>query len=361
MISALIFPETTVSPSDTAKFLLFFDALAFYLATEPEETEPTTSGLLAELCKGYAPAPLGADLPRFSRLLREMETARSDELTRLFAAAGAPVTSGPAGDRDETSAAGIYGALHQDEAAKNSLRQKERLWQARLVLKLAELLDNREAEVRAGLARIASAEQNMLTSLGEDETPAASGPKQFSPKPADVLVPLRLKAWAALHLADTARPGFPVLLPLGRESGVTLLDGFENTWKKTATPLFTLSFPAAVPAGPEKIRSFLAARNAFREAARENMAHLAEILQAAAAARGVPKRSAARELAGHAAAWDEKVRDHFRETTPGGVRLAFSCFPGVSAAELFHRLFQAEGPAAATPEYPTAVLAVPVP
>ena len=49
MISALIFPETTVSPPDTAKFLLFFDKLAFYLATEPEETEPNTGGLLADL------------------------------------------------------------------------------------------------------------------------------------------------------------------------------------------------------------------------------------------------------------------------------------------------------------------------
>ena len=88
------------------------------------------------------------------------------------------------------------------------------------------------------------------------------------------------------------------------------------------------------------------------------MAHLAGILQAAAS--GGPERSAAHELAGHAAVWEKKVRDHFRETTPGMVQLAFSCFPGVSFAELFHRLFQADGPAVLTPTYPTAVLATPV-
>ncbi|MBW2522329.1 MAG: hypothetical protein JRD64_06450 [Deltaproteobacteria bacterium] len=358
MISALIFPETTLSPADTAQYLLFFDELAYYLATEPAENVPAPGSLLAEFYKGYAPAPLGADLPRFSRLLREMETARSDELARLFAAATVPVTSGPAGDRDETSAASIYGSLHQDETAKKATQHKERLWQARLVLKLAELLDSREAEVRAGLGRIASAEQNMLTALGEGEIPAAAGPEQFSPKPADPLVPLRLKAWAALHLADTFRPGFPVLLADGHESGGTLLDGFENTWKKAAVPLFTLSFPAAVPADQEKISTFLAARNAFREAARENIAHLAGVLQAAAG--GVEEFPAAHELAGHAAAWEKKVRDHFREATPGMVQLAFSCFSGVSFAELFHRLFQAKGPAAETETYSTAVLAAPV-
>ncbi len=360
MISALIFPETAVSPLDTAKFLLFFDELGFYLATEPENSGAAPGPLLAEFCKGYAPAPLGADLPRFSRLLREMETARSDELARLFAAAGAPVTSGPARDKDETSAANIYGALHQDEAAKSSLRQKERLWQARLVLKLAEILDSREAEVRAGLTRIVAAEQNMLTALGEDETLATAGPQQFSPKPAAVLVPLRLKAWAALHLSNTSRPGFPVLLASGRESGIILLDGFENIWQKAATPLFTLSFPGIVPAGPAGIQNFLAARNAFRETARENMVHLAETIQAAAAGGEVPASSAARELTGQAAAWDEKVREHFRETAPEMVQLAFSCFDGVSFADLFSRLFQTEGPAAAKPAYPKAVLAVPV-
>lgn len=357
MISALIFPETSLFPSNTAKFLLFFDELAFYLAAEPDETAPSTDSPLTELCKGYAPVPLGADLPRFSRLLHEMETARSDELARLFAAASAPVTNGPAGDRDETSASGIYGALHQDEAAKSNLRLKERLWQARLVLKLAEILDSREAEVREGLARIASAEQSMLTALSEGETLTKAEPTQLSPKPAEILFPLRLKAWAALHQADTNRPGFPVLLAAGRESGASLLDSFENTWKKSATSLFTLSFPVAVPTGPEKIRNFLAARNTFREAARENIAHFAAILQAAAGQ--VPERPATQVLADHAAAWEKKVWDHFRDTTPGMVQLAFFCFPGVSSAELFNRLFQAE--AAAAPTYPTAILAVPVP
>ncbi|KPJ97672.1 MAG: hypothetical protein AMJ60_10585, partial [Desulfobacterales bacterium SG8_35] len=141
--SALIFPDTEPSIPVLAKLLIYFTSLSYYLPTETDGPKDRHSAFLENLCTKYAPAPLGHDLSRFNRLLREMETGSPHEFSRLFSAARPPGTAGQAGDQDETSAGRVFSALHKDAGTKASVRYKERLWQARLILKLAEMHDRR--------------------------------------------------------------------------------------------------------------------------------------------------------------------------------------------------------------------------
>jgi hypothetical protein len=380
--SALIFPETEPSIHGVAKLLIFFTALSYYLPTETDGAINRSSIFFTNLCAGYAPAPLGDDLSRFKRLLREMETSRPDELSRLFSTAKAPMAAGHARDQDETSAAGVYSALSKDAEIKTSTRYKERLWQARLILKLAEMLDRREMEVRQGLAQVSSVEQQVFASLtGFGETEMAdltelngldklqrqkskdNLPHESSLETSGMLISLRLKAWAELYLADSSDLHTLILASANAESGAILLDSYENTWRRDPKILFSLSIPAVNPADIEGAwDQYLASRNAFRATVHENIEYFARFLQETATSAELPphNREEISLLTKNVSAWEEKVQVHFPDPETRFKKLVFYCFPGISFAELFQRLYHVDGPIPANnkQQRPTALLAI---
>lgn len=367
------------------QLLIFFDNFSFYLPAEPNDPGNAANTIFRELCTAYAPAPLGADLSRFNLLLRDLEKSRPDEFSRLFSAARGPVATGRAGDRDETSAAGVFSALHKDAATINSIRYKERLWQARLILKLAEILDRREAEVREGLARVSSVEHQVFSSLGgpgeaaaaelaamggpgapghgsaagilQDKTPArTSGP----------LMGLRLKAWAELYLADSSGRSPLVLVTATPASGFALLDGYENDWRTEPQKLFSLAMPPVHLTGEKNPDQYLAAREAFRAAAKTQLEYFATSLQKAASlpgsSSGNREEPAAAELAEHVSAWEALLQAHYPVAAAAGPKLVFYSMPGVSCSKLFQKMFHLEGPVQADRrEHPTTILAILVP
>ena len=366
---------------NVAGLLLFFSALSYYLPVEPGTAGAKDDNFLTGLCTGYVPAPLGDDLFRFNRLLREMETARSDELARLFSAAKAPMAAGQAGDRDETSAGSVYSALQKDGATKNSIRYKERLWQARLVLKLAEMLDTREKEIRQGLAHIAAAEQKVFAALEGRDTLASTdmaeaeglairrrlqaeniSPAEPAREASGQLLPLQVKAWAELYLADSSDQRPVILVAANPESGSLLLDGYENGWRRNPEKLFSLPTPpvdlAAMKETPGLYRK---SRNTFQAAAAENIQYFAHLLEKTASRTAVSTDvpEAIPGLAANVSAWGDNVQNHFPGLEKGGKKLDFYCFPGVAPAELLQRIFRLEGPIPQRPQAsPTALLAI---
>ncbi|MDX1776900.1 MAG: hypothetical protein R3297_09985, partial [Desulfobulbales bacterium] len=289
-VSALIFPATEPSYHILSRFLIFFKTLSCYRVMEPEEAGNNDDNLFPGLYSGYTPAPLGKDLLRFKRLLQEMETGRADEFARLFSIAKAPMAGGRLRDRDETSSAGIFSALHRDDDTEKSIRHQEDLWQARLILKLAEMFDRKEDEVRQGLEQISAAERKVFASLegpGDnnagtaEELPAPDKqqhphinhilPAGAAAAPAQTLIPIRLKAWARLYLEDNSDRLAIILAAQGSQSGSILLDGYENIWRKEPLKLFSLPLPDSLH--PDSIKNpdhYLMARNTFREEIRDH-------------------------------------------------------------------------------------------
>ncbi len=358
-----------------AKFLIFFDALSYFLPTESDGPCNKDNIFFKTQCTGYVPAPLGDDLVRFNRLLREMETSRPGEFSRLFSAANAPVATGQIRDRDETSAGSIYSALHADAETKTKMQHKERLWQARLVLKLAEMLDRKENEVRQGLERISSVEQKVFASLEglngpepddlavSDRSKKNVGIPQAPPlKTSALLNPLRVKAWAELYLAASSDQHPLILVTANPESGSTLLDGYETTWRRDPEKLFSLSIPAVHPAGIDGTwDQYLTFRNTFREAAQVNLEYFAKFLQKTARLAGsaLDNQEEISILSENVSAWEQKVKIHFPGTKTGFKKLVFYCFPGISLAELFQKLFHREGSVPTSKrEHPTGLLAI---
>ena len=379
--SALIFPDTEPSGHGMARLLVFFNTLSYYLPTEIAGEAKKNNNFFENLSTGYVPAPLGEDLSRFNRLLHEMETSRSDELSRLFSAAKAPLAAEQLRDHDETSASSVYSAMKDDAESKSSTRYKERLWQARLILKLAETLVRSEAEVSLGLAQISSVEHKVFKALeglgdAEKDDPEKVGsldkfqhfngenilPEETSPGTSGLLIPLRLKAWAELFLADTSDRHPMALVTISPESGAMLIDGYENTWRRDPQKLFSLTIPALHLAGSKGVRDqYHASRNTFRAAAQENLEYFAGLLQETAALTS-PRGDSQEELtilAEHVAAWEKKLKVHFSGHKTGFRKLDFYCFPSISCSELFQRLFHLDKPVPIEKrEHPTGLMAI---
>ena len=361
-LSALLFPQTEPSVHDIGNLLFFFNSLSYYLPTESDAEDIYEQNLFKNICTGYAPAPLGEDLTRFNRLIREMESSRPDDLTRLFSSAISPITTGQIRDMDEASTGSVLSALQKDIVKDAQVLHKERLWQARLILKLAEILDRKEIEVRQGLARVSSDERKVFASLGGLSETEPGDPTQLSapvklrhlkdkveyPEGSSsggsaMLISLRIKAWAELFLADSS-PNLPfIIVTTSPDSGSILLDGYENTWRKTPHKLFSISIPTFPGLGTSESanKEYFSSRNNLRLAAKEELKLFESFLSETAVLQDTssdrhPGLSLQPE---HIAAWEGKIKIEFPGPATGYQKLDFYCFPGISPTTLLQRLF----------------------
>ena len=380
--SVFLFPETEPSIQDIGKLLFFFKSLSYYLPTESDAEGANDQHIFKNLCTGYVPAPLDEDLLRFNHLLREMENSRSDDLARLFSSAQAPIATGQIRDKDEASSGSVFAALHKDNENIAYVEQKERLWQARLILKLAEILSRRENEVRQGLARITSKEQNIFASLEGDSETELKDPVQFSDpeEPAQLkskveypedysagasamIIPLRVKAWAELFLADSSADRSGIIVTASPDSGSILLDGYENTWRKTPQKLFSLSIPTfpGLDSRESTKEQYISSRNRLRLTAKEDLEHFENVLNETAVSRDISS-SRHQELSileKHIESWEEKVKLEFPLPAAGHHKLDFYCFPGTSTADLFQKIFHLEPISSVNEQgYTTSILAI---
>ncbi|MFC1837127.1 hypothetical protein ACFLYW_00400 [Thermodesulfobacteriota bacterium] len=352
-MSALIFPETEPVLHDIGKLLFFFNSLSYYLPVESETKNDNgrNLNLFGDLCAGYVPAPLHEDLGRFNALLREMENSRPDDLARLFSAAKAPITTGQIRDKDESSAGTVLSALQDDSKHIADIGRKERLWQARLILKLAEFLARKEIEVSQGMSRIASYEQKVFASLeGQNESESAdseqllemgkiNSPDTFSHNSSNMLIPIRVKAWAELFLADSS-PGRPfTIVTTNPDSASMLLDGYEKTWRKTPRKLFSLSLPPlyADKSGESAINHYISGRKKLHETAEETMKYFENFLCETA-----ENKTQANIQQKYVAAWDEAIKAEFPGSADDCLKLDFYSFPEIPLEILFQKTFKLE-------------------
>ena len=380
--SVLLFPETVPSIQDIGKLLFFFKSLSYYLPTESDAEGANDQHIFKNLCTGYVPAPLDEDLSRFNHLLREMENSRSDDLARLFSSAQAPIATGQIRDKDEASRGSVVSAMQQDNGNKAYVEQKERLWQARLIMKLAEILSRRENEVRQGLARVSSKEQNIFASLEGNSETELNDPVQFSDpeEPAQLkskveypedysagasamIIPLRVKAWAELFLADSSASRPRIIVTTSHDSGTILLDRYENTWRKIPQKLFSLSIPTfpGLDSSESINEQYISTRNKLYLAAKEDLEHFESVLREAAVLQDISsgKDQKLGLLQRHIDDWEEKIKLHFPLPAAGYHQLDFYCFPGISTADLFQKVFNLEPTASDIGQnYTTSILAI---
>ncbi len=202
-LTAYHFPETNISPQDVGCQLLFFSQIFSLAPLEDDQ------GGQDERCPTYAPAPLGDDLQRFRQLLAELKgnggAFYQGHLSRL--ALEHLEQRAPETVRDIIS--GLQRPGSPPAADPSIAKTREELWQARLLLKLAEMQNKEEKELAEGLTRLEERQGELLQELKGEEFADLLQTSNNTPRPPAALhqEPL-VKAWGRLLLAGERRPWF---------------------------------------------------------------------------------------------------------------------------------------------------------
>ena len=349
-LTTLFFADTTLDPKIAAQLLFVFDKIYHYQPSEPVESVGEDEDFLCRqlikngLCQGYPPVPFGSELEQFKRTLKDLQTHWGDYGNRLPHLSLASMSTREPLDEDEASINRLAAAFQKknsptDQGISNDRTEGKDLWQARLVLKLAELLDRAERELEQGLTSLANRERDMLKSLrGSDEDDlsdgfSASALLKNSPAHPPV-IRQKMKAWTQLFLAEQ-KTNHPLtehwLITTNREEPVAMFfETYTKLFKRQPTVLFTIPLPNL---SGEDLNNYIGKRASFRAGADKSFAIFKDFLtKSASHTKHCPTDKPDTDTLNKAVTeWETATRHAFPDTSLSCSLLTFYCF---SAAPL---------------------------
>ncbi len=254
----LFFPETDIFNENRYPLLLFFTPLHFLQVVEYGPDSITNSEvelfLKSDLCQALVPAPLGDNREQFLRLILDIGERKERFVAQLSGITKASDPVAP-GTKPLDFKYSIVSSLLQKYGMKRAVTGTDlQLWQARLVLAIAEILDCNEEALR---------EQSSF--FNEDEIAAFRAlQKETDPDEEDLFsesenikagleksrlgnIAKRFDAWLRL-LQNQPIPPVKVWLASTRASAEQIFNRYESTSKTHAVPLLKLSIPAQIAA-----------------------------------------------------------------------------------------------------------------
>lgn len=143
-----------------------------------------------------APAPLGKDRERFLSLVQDVARRRDDYLSQFSTFNMANVEQSPLGESSNAIISQLGADAHEEVD-----EHREILWQARLLLKLGELFDQEQQEIKAQLAAMDAKESALLKELREETDASFSLTQDIfqAQGESDNFMPHRLKAWSQMY------------------------------------------------------------------------------------------------------------------------------------------------------------------
>ncbi len=279
-----IFPDTLPQEAVLFPLVQLFSQLVYLLPVEedlPALSARLKAGRVAGLLQFHAPTPLGPEREGFLHLFREM-CQRPSEFTQLSLAALSNLN--PMESKQALCAA-IQGKR------KEADEQAQLLWQARLVLKLGEYMQQQEEEISQGFKRIQTREQALLADLQDRAAIETALPVSAPSKG----LRQRCTAWKKLF-SWVALP-VPLLITSQPEAVDSFLEPQEDV-----QPCLTLPLP--LPRAEEQ--DWLQKSSTFRQ----QTAHLS------AAFMTTPSASARRE-------WVQLLNQHYPPDQYGRCSLSF--------------------------------------
>ncbi|WP_417910823.1 hypothetical protein [Candidatus Electronema sp. PJ] len=211
------------------------------------------------LLRFHCPAPLGADRELFLSMIKEMQQRPGDYAALSLAGIGG---------KEAESKDAIISAVRRQIAGKvgTEADDKERadiLWQARLVLKLGEIVERQEEDIRQSLHRISLREKSLFQTLRDDQD--LTSPLESNSATDSSRMRLRLKAWRNLLTFGQTLPASSIFVTADRDA-FDLLTEASNAKSESVLELL---LPAVVANG-----DFSAKRAAFRTAATDILVDL---------------------------------------------------------------------------------------
>lgn len=273
----LIFPDTDIFNEKYYPLLLFFSPLHFLQLVESGVSSETNHEaeifLRSGLCHEHIPAPLGDDREHFLRLIDDIRARKEHYVAQL----GKLLIDARHASADSKNDPGnkIVSSLLEEIGIEHANTETNlKLWQARLVIAIAEILDSKAEDLREELAyfdekelatlgsqaAVDSSVEDLLKELADikgnlGQTPSGSTEKRF-------------EAWLRLMQYHPV-PAVKVWLASTRDSAEQIFRRYESTGIGSAVPLLKLAFPAHIMASGnyvvQQIKEFQRATSDIRQ------------------------------------------------------------------------------------------------
>lgn len=259
----LFFPETDIFKEKRYPLLLFFTPLHFLQVVEPGPDSVTNSEadlfLKSGLCQAHVPAPLGDNRDQFLQLVNDI-SERKEHLVCRLRGLTTDSSPAPAGSEPLDLNHGIVSSLLQEYGVEHTTTGTDlQIWQARLVLAIAEILDSNEEAL-----------QEQLLFFNEDEIATyRSLQGATDPNEEELFSDLqnikaqlensrlggitkRFDAWLLLR-QNQPIPPVKVWLASTRDSADQVFNRYESTGNAHAVPLLKLALPAHIEASDKYV------------------------------------------------------------------------------------------------------------
>ena len=249
----LFFPNTDIFNEKYYPLLLFFSPLHFLKLVEPENNAGTANEFTlfskSGLCQAHTPVSLGGDRDQFLRLISDINERKEHYFSQLSVGKG----------KVPHSPQKISTLLQEFGLGHGASDEDLKIWQARLVLVLAEILDSDEENLREELSYLDESEIAMLRSLQTEQDSNEDTIlqelevlKEGLGKPRFEEIAKRFNAWLLL-MKNQPAPSVKVWLASTRTGAEQIFMKYEAITKSHPVPLLKLAFPAHIMASNEYV------------------------------------------------------------------------------------------------------------
>jgi len=354
-LSPLYFPDSLILNSVQLPLATIFHQVQLLQPvneTEKPINEDTTTWPTSDFQQRHIPCPLSQeDHQRFLHLIKDIRSQGDVFINQLKMLIIASMSSPK--QREEESSRTIISALFPNKDGKQQAEDYETrldLWQARLTLKLAEILDIEEINLKEQLESIDDLESEMLKQLRSDSNQGtdhllfnkASGPQS---QPNSTTTGVRLKAWATLYRHwDSADK--PIWITSRPEAADIIIEMHEGTGGSKPYQFLRLTLPTNGSMANDLIHNNIQQFKTATKSLRSNIENLLhQHLQ------GDTKECSI--LAGPLEQqWLEYVERHFPKDEYGRLSITFNLFQGKTFGDILNSKKGAKSP------FANAILAV---
>lgn len=267
ILSPLYFPDSTINTSIRLSLATcFHETQLLKPVTEASQQLSSQSNdcvMENSFCQVHIPCPLPeGEQKGFLRLVQDIRTQGSTFVDQLKMMTLADMSS--PGRLEQESSRKILSALFPQ--GNSGQEEKDRktaleLWQARLILKLAEIIDEEETLVAKQMGSINDLETRMLKNLqgtsdiSADDHLIFPNPHQSPQQPQAEAIRKRLKAWSTLYRYWDSQDQ-SLWVTTSHEAADILLEKYERIQGRQADQFLSLSLPISDRKDEKSIRDF---------------------------------------------------------------------------------------------------------
>ena len=334
---SLVFPDTDIFSYHQFPLMLIGCPLYYLQPVERDPDSPQNDHDMFidhGLCITHIPAPLDTDRERFSRLIRDIKEGKDDYAAQLSALTMAALSE----KKEKTSGEERYQIVSTLLGGTTTAPTKENteqldLWQARLVLAIAEILKKEKEELLEELHLLDSQEMEMFRSLqGETEADETNPFKELEQIKAGLddsrprEVKMRFRSWLTL-MKNAPLPDVTLWLASSSEAGDELFYLFEKHGDQVPVPILELALPDRIEAGPTHVVSQV---SRFHEESSSLRSKIHADLDSLISNASLSSDSADNLLPSggdYPAQWAELIEEHFPAGSHGKASVLFYLLP----------------------------------